>query len=124
MVAPPGVEPPVGLRRLDFGSWTPADGHSLPPAEAGIDQTAEVIFTSGTTGDPKGVVLTHGNLVSNFAPIERVYQKKWEPYIRPLGTFRFASTVPSSHMFGQSMNVFLPLAMGLTVVFVPAHRGT
>lgn len=120
LIAPPGIPPPPGCRRIDFGAWPDAPAPSRDFAAAGSegDRTAEVVFTSGTTGDPRGVVLTHGNLASDFAPIERGFLRR-ESLIRPLGAMRFLTTLPLSHMFGQAMNVFLPLYMGLTVVFVP-----
>jgi long-chain acyl-CoA synthetase len=125
LVAPAQLAPPDGVTRIETGSWgarsapAPARGAPARPApDPGPDDRAFVMFTSGTTGDPRGVILTHGNLVSDFAPIERGYLK-WAPLIRPVGALRFLSTLPLSHMFGQAMNVFLGLSMGLTIVLVP-----
>jgi long-chain acyl-CoA synthetase len=119
LLAPASIAPTEGTRRIDLGSW--AERAASAP-EAGVDpgpgDRAEIIFTSGTTGDPKGVILTHGNLISDFAPIERAYLRR-ERLVRRFGTLRFLTTLPLSHMFGQAMNVFLAFTMGLTVVFVP-----
>jgi long-chain acyl-CoA synthetase len=120
-VAPAGTPPPDGARRIDLGSWGErlAAGRAAG-ADPGPADRAEIIFTSGTTGDPKGVVLTHGNLVSDFAPIERAYFRR-ERLVRSFGSLSFLTTLPLSHMFGQALNVFLPLTMGLTIVFVPSR---
>ncbi|HKY33262.1 MAG TPA: AMP-binding protein, partial [Candidatus Polarisedimenticolia bacterium] len=118
LVAPPGTTAPAGLARLDWGGW--GTGAAAPPAPAAASpaDTAEVIFTSGTTADPKGVVLTHGNILSDFAPIERGFRKR-ERLVRMAGRrLRFLSSLPFSHMFGQAMGIFLPLSMGLTVALV------
>jgi long-chain acyl-CoA synthetase len=63
------------------------------------------------------VVLTHANLSADFAPLEEGF-RHYERYVVPLGEFRVMSTLPLSHMFGQAMNVFLSLYMGLTVALV------
>ncbi|MFL6230883.1 MAG: AMP-binding protein, partial [Pyrinomonadaceae bacterium] len=93
--------------------------HSSAPYtthESGAEDIAEIIYTSGTTAEPKGVVLTHRNLVANLAPIEREIQKyiKWERLVRPL---RFLCLVPLSHVFGQFMGMFVPQLLGGEVFF-------
>jgi len=79
-------------------------------------QVAEILFTSGTTAEPRGVVLTHGNFLANLEPIERGMQPylKYERLLHPL---RFVSLVPLSHVFGQFMALFVPPLLGSTVVF-------
>jgi len=77
---------------------------------------AEILFTSGTTAEPRGVVLTHGNFLANLEPIERGIERylKYERFLHPL---RFVSLVPLSHVFGQFMALFVPPLLGATVVF-------
>jgi long-chain acyl-CoA synthetase len=79
-------------------------------------EIVEIIFTSGTTAEPKGVCLTHRNLLSNLAPIEREIQKyiKWE---RPFHPIRFLGLLPLSHVFGQFMGIFVPQIIGGEVFF-------
>jgi long-chain acyl-CoA synthetase len=88
---------------------------------AGAADLVEIIFTSGTTAEPKGVCLTHGNLVANLAPLEREIQKylKWERYFHPL---RFLNLVPLSHVFGQFMGIFVPQLVGGEVFFQESHN--
>src|SRR5262249_52767946 len=77
---------------------------------------AEIIYTSGTTSEPKGVVLTHGNILANLQPLEREIKKylKWERLFHPI---RFLNTVPMSHVFGQFMGLFVPQLIGGEVHF-------
>lgn len=85
-----------------------------------LDDTAllEIVFTSGTTSEPKGVLLTHRNLVAVLAALEGPY-RKWNARIGWLVRRRpVVVLVPLSHMFGQVVGVFVPLMMGLTAVFV------
>jgi long-chain acyl-CoA synthetase len=76
----------------------------------------EIIYTSGTTTEPKGVLLTHGNLLASIAPLESEMQKylKWERVVHPL---RFLNSLPLSHVFGQLMSIFVPQLMGSRVFF-------
>src|SRR5689334_15721554 len=77
---------------------------------------AEILFTSGTTAEPRGVVLTHGNFLANLEPLERGIDpyRKYERWFHPL---RFVTLVPLSHVFGQFMSLFVPPLLGTTVVF-------
>ena len=77
---------------------------------------AQILFTSGTTAEPRGVVLTHGNFLANLEPLERGIEpyRKYERLLHPL---RFVSLVPLSHVFGQFMALFVPPLLGSTVVF-------
>ena len=76
---------------------------------------AEILFTSGTTAEPRGVVLTHGNFLANLEPLERGINpyRKYEKWMHPL---RFVSLVPLSHVFGQVMALFVPPLLGATTV--------
>src|SRR4029077_13764824 len=80
------------------------------------EDTLEIVFTSGTTAEPKGVVITHGNVLANVAPLETEIYKylKYERLVHPL---RFLNLLPLSHVFGQFLGIFLPQLMGATVIF-------
>jgi long-chain acyl-CoA synthetase len=89
----------------------------VPPAEKPErNAIAEILFTSGTTSEPRGVVLTHGNFLANLEPLERGIDayRKYERWFHPL---RFVSLVPMSHVFGQFMALFVPPRLGAAVVF-------
>jgi long-chain acyl-CoA synthetase len=86
---------------------SPALGRSSP---------VEIVFTSGTTAEPRGVVLTHGNLLANLEPIEREI-KRYRRYERIFHPLRFLDLLPLSHVFGQLLGIFLPQILGATSVF-------
>ncbi|WP_239490111.1 AMP-binding protein [Luteitalea sp. TBR-22] len=88
-----------------------------PPVPITADDTAEIIFTSGATAEPKGVIITHRNVLANIVPIERE-MAKYQRYIRPFSPIRFLNLLPLSHMFGQAMATFVPPMLGGTVVFM------
>ncbi|HEX8147565.1 MAG TPA: AMP-binding protein [Pyrinomonadaceae bacterium] len=79
----------------------------------------EIIYTSGTTAEPRGVCLTHGNLLANLAPLEEGMRKymKWVRLVHPL---RFLCLLPLSHVFGQFMGILVPQLLGGEVIFVDA----
>ena len=70
----------------------------------------EIIFTSGTTAEPRGVCLTHRNLLANLGPLEKEIQRysSWERWFHPV---RFVNLVPLSHVFGQFMALLVPPLM-------------
>jgi long-chain acyl-CoA synthetase len=82
----------------------------------GRNDALQIVFTSGTTAEPKGVVITHGNVLSNLAPIEQEI-RGYLKYERPVHPLRFLNLLPLSHVFGQFLGIFLPPLMGGTVIF-------
>jgi long-chain acyl-CoA synthetase len=100
-----------------------------PAPDAGVDAgnestrstIAEILYTSGTTSEPRGVVLTHGNFLANLEPLERGIEeyRKYERWLHPLG---FVTLVPLSHVFGQFMALFVPPLLGAAVVFEPSSN--
>lgn len=87
-----------------------------PLPELRGEDTVEIVFTSGTTADPKGVVLSHRNILTNLLPLEREIARylKYERWVHPL---RFLNVLPLSHVFGQFLGLFIPQIMGSTVIF-------
>jgi len=80
------------------------------------DDLAEIIFTSGATAEPKGVQLTHRNILANIIPIERKIAK-YRKYSRIFSPVRFLNLLPLSHMFGQAMTTFIPpMLSGITLL--------
>src|SRR5215203_5512364 len=83
----------------------------------------EIIYTSGTTGDPKGVMITHGNLLSNLEPVHKEIQK-YRKYAIPFQPLGFVHLIPLSHLFGQIMGLFIPQMLSGKVIFCdPASSG-
>ena len=93
--------------------YSPAPFH---PVAIEPSDPLEIVFTSGTTAEPKGVVISHANVVGNIAPLETEIAKylKYEKLVHPI---RFLNLLPLSHVFGQFLGIFLPPLMGGTVVF-------
>jgi long-chain acyl-CoA synthetase len=81
----------------------------LPMAAPDPTALAEIVFTSGSTGDPKGVMLSHRNIVTNSATLREVV---------PLGTeTRLLSILPLSHMYGMNPGFLAPLLAGAMIVY-------
>lgn len=91
-----------------------ADETTAPPSvEVAADDIAEIMFTSGTTGAPKGVILTHGNIISNVVAGTRE--------VTPQPHWRLLSLLPLSHMLEQTVGLFAIMSGGGRVVY-PASR--
>ena len=97
------------------------DASAFRPVAVTRDDVVEIIFTSGATAEPKGVVLTHRNVLANIVPVEKEV-RKYRKYGRPFFPIRFLNLLPLSHMFGQAMATFVPPMLQGTVVFMRGHN--
>ena len=103
--------------KLSEIGWKDRTDAAFRPVAITRDDTVEIIFTSGATADPKGVVLTHRNVLANIIPVEREVLK-YRRWARPFQPLRFLNLLPLSHMFGQAMATFVPPMVPATVVFM------
>ena len=94
------------------GLWDSRRPHRLPGAGTAADQPAVVLFTSGSEGAPKGVVLSHRNLLANVAQILSVVD------INPAD--RVMNAMPMFHSFGLTGGTLLPLLSGIRTFFYPS----
>jgi long-chain acyl-CoA synthetase len=85
----------------------------IEPAKIERDDLAEIVFTSGTTGEPKGAMLSHGNLLSSATTMMGVLA--FGPKDRLL------SVLPLSHLYEQVLGFMAPLVVGASVVY-PVSR--
>ncbi len=92
-----------------------ADG-PMPAVAITRDDVSQIIFTSGATAEPKGVVIRHRNILANIVPVEREIAK-YRRYVRPVHPLRFLNLLPLSHMFGQSLATNIPPMVRGTVIF-------
>lgn len=86
---------------------------TTPPAhQVQPDHLAELVFTSGTTGRPKGVMLSHGNMLACLMASSKS--------ICCYPDYRLLSLLPLSHMFEQMAGLFMPMLGGASIVYLPS----
>lgn len=80
------------------------------------DDLAVIVFTSGTTDNPKGVCLSHHNLIANT-----IQTRHWFPDMH-YGKETFLTVLPLLHTYGMTGGMNIPIAMGATIVLLPAFE--
>ncbi|MDF1499400.1 MAG: alpha/beta fold hydrolase [Anaerolineales bacterium] len=83
-----------------------------PDAQVGPDSLAAILYTSGTTDEPKGVCLTHRNLVANA-----LQTRHWIPELE-MGSETFLAVIPLTHSYGMTSAMNIPIALGATIVLL------
>ena len=93
------------------------DGPRFSPTPASGNDVVEIVYTSGTTAEPKGVIHLHRNICANLDPIRQEIDryKKWAVPFQPI---RILDLLPLSHMFGQSLGIFIPLLLDGSAAFM------
>lgn len=89
--------------------WLPGDIASFEQAKLNADSLATIVYTSGTTGRPKGVMLSHHNMYSN-AYAGAIFESFYTNDI-------FLSFLPLSHMFERTAGYYLPMVVGATIAY-------
>jgi long-chain acyl-CoA synthetase len=116
-VCDPGPMDSVAIWKFADIDWQ-ADG-PVPDVSISPDDLVQIVFTSGATAEPKGVLVKHRNILANVVPVEReVLKYKKKLYVRLFLPVRFLNLLPLSHMFGQSMATNIPPMVDGTVVFM------
>lgn len=93
------------------------EASEMPPnIEVDYASLAAIIYTSGTTEEPKGVCLTHENLVANA-----MQTRHWVPDLQ-YGEETFLSVLPLSHSYGMTSAMNVPIALAATIVLLPAFE--
>jgi long-chain acyl-CoA synthetase len=105
------------LPRLELESLSKGRVDTPLHKVADPNDVVQVVYTSGTTGEPKGVVHRHRHLVATLAPIKKEIDK-YALLARPFQPVRFLDLLPLSHVFGQFTGLYVPPVMGGAVAFL------
>ena len=81
------------------------------PVISAPNDLVQIMYTSGTTGSPKGVMHTHNNIYSNLMAVAQAIE------LQP-GKDRLLSMLPLSHIYEQTMGLLLPYSYGIQVIYV------
>ncbi len=104
---------PYSDRVLSFSRLMRMASPHPAPFFSALDDLAVLQYTGGTTGTPKGVMLSHRNLLANVVQLEA-----WVPDLRR-GEERFLAILPFFHVFGMTVAMNLTLYTGCTAIIVP-----
>jgi acyl carrier protein len=111
-----GIPRSGGCRRSRYSRRAAAPPFVDEGGRGGEVGLAEVVFTSGTTGAPKGVMLTHANILANAASAQQALPIE-------VGE-RLLSLLPLSHMMEQTAGLIAALAAGATIFYATSRRSS
>ncbi len=102
-------EPLSDPRCRQLEEWLPEQGSALQSSGAGSDELASIVYTSGTTGFPKGVMLSHRNMLSNAEAAARQVD---------LGEADILlSFLPLSHTLERTVSYYFSVMVGMTIAY-------
>ncbi|HKF74459.1 MAG TPA: long-chain fatty acid--CoA ligase [Stellaceae bacterium] len=112
MVGPPVGRKPGPGREIDFKALIDNDGALSPPRHGDLAEEIAVLqYTGGTTGEPKGAMLTHANLSAVVAMRDRWVERELEP-----GADSTLVVLPLFHVYGMSMVMLVALSGGTKMI--------
>ena len=104
---------PLDASIHQFGHLLYAQSKEAPEIEVAPSDLAVIIYTGGTTADPKGVMLSHANLVANA-----LQTRHWMPNAKE-GQECVLSVIPFAHSYGLTTALNVPVALGATILLKP-----
>jgi len=110
------IEPPRGDGVCDWLTLLRGAPAESPAVDSAPGDLALLQYTGGTTGTPKGVMLSHGNLVANV-----VQCHAWMPSLQP-GQEVFLGVIPFFHVYGMSSCMNLAVKIGAELVLLPKFK--
>ena len=104
------VSVPDGETRVrTVSDWLPDSGGELREDDGGMDDLATIVYTSGTTGRPKGVMLSHRNILKNTESSLAAVRMRPDDVL--------LSFLPLSHTFERTVGYYIPMRMGSTIAY-------
>jgi long-chain acyl-CoA synthetase len=103
------LRPGEGETAIAAADFLPATGDAVAVDPLPLETLATICFTSGTSGRPKGVMLSHGNILANVEQCRQTGMARSDD--------NFLSILPLSHMFERTGGYYLPLAIGAKVTY-------
>ena len=101
---------------MHFRRWISGQSNQSPTVEVVPEDMAVIQFTGGTTGEAKGVMLSHRNLVANA-----LQTRHWLPKAEE-GRERFLCAIPFSHSYGLTTSLNVPVSLGASLILKPQFQ--